>query len=182
KRWVKISVAVTGIAVGVGFFAVGLGDSKSFFQRLDIWAQLLGNDSALLGHGIGYVGAASGAAGSAIQIFTDNYYISLWLQFGIPAIASIGILIAVLVMLFREGKRGNSRAALAASLWAGLLVAFFLVEFWEYTSSMCLVAVVIGASARGYVRSRPDGQHIVAHTAPLDLSQPVMTAPTRSQK
>ncbi|MCU1404419.1 MAG: hypothetical protein JWQ43_722, partial [Glaciihabitans sp.] len=41
KRWVKISVAVTGIAVGVGFFAVGLGDSKSFFQRLDIWAQLL---------------------------------------------------------------------------------------------------------------------------------------------
>ncbi|CAN5357183.1 hypothetical protein BH09ACT1_BH09ACT1_08060 [soil metagenome] len=150
SRGIKITVAVVGIAVAAGFFAIGLGSTNSFFQRLDVWGALFEGVPAFLGHGIGYAGAASGAAGSAKQIFTDNYYISLWLQFGIPGIVIIGIFFGIFVALFRAGRRGNRRAAIAVSLWTGTLVAFFFVELWEYTSAMCLIALVIGASATGY--------------------------------
>ncbi|MCU1558925.1 MAG: hypothetical protein JWN09_2920 [Microbacteriaceae bacterium] len=165
RLWLKLAVAIVGIGVATGFLLIGLGNTDSYFQRLDVWNGLLSGSPSLLGRGIGYAGAASGAAGSAIQIFTDNYYISLWLQFGIPGLVIVGIFVGIFVALFRAGRLGNSRAAVAVSLWTGVLVAFAFVELWEYTSAMCLIALVVGSSAAGYRRSSPaPGVDLTEHT------------------
>lgn len=147
KTWVRLLVAGLGAVVAIGFVAVGLGNTNSFFQRLGVWGDLLAGRPGFLGRGVGYSGAASGAAGSARQIFTDNYYISLWLQLGLPGVLIAVLLIGVAVHLYRAGSAGSPRAAVAVALWCGALVAFFFVELWEYTSAMSLIAVVIGASA-----------------------------------
>lgn len=155
KPWVKATVAFLGIGVAIAFIAVGLGNTNSLFQRFEVWAGLFDGPLALLGHGVGYAGAASGAAGAEKYVFTDNYYLSLLLQFGIPGAITIGIFFGVFAALFRQGRRGNRRAALAVCLWAGVLVAFLFVELWEYTSAMCLIALVVAASARGHLGSAP---------------------------
>jgi hypothetical protein len=154
KPWIKLGTVLLVVALVTCFFLIGLGDTQSFFQRLGVWSQLLAGPPALLGNGIGYSGAASGAAGSAAQIFTDNYYISLWLQFGIFGILISLVFVGILIALYRLGWHGNHAASVAASLLLGTLVAFFFVEMWEYTSAMSLVAVVVGASVAGVRRSR----------------------------
>jgi hypothetical protein len=153
KAWVKVLVATIAGALVAGFLVIGLGNSDSFYERLAVWRGLLDSATSVLGNGLGYSGAASGAAGSAAQIFTDNYYISLWLQFGVAGAAIVVIFVGIFVALLVEGRRGNPRAAVAVALWAGTLVAFAFVELWEYTSAMSIIAMIVGASARGYRRS-----------------------------
>lgn len=145
----KVLVVSLGLTVAIAFFAIGLGNTRSFFQRLDVWASLLSGSISPLGRGVGSAGAASGAAGSSGQVFTDNYYLSLWLQFGIAGLVMITVFGAVLVRLVLSGGMGSRRAALAAPLWAGVLVGFFFVELWEYTSAMCLVSAVVCSALAG---------------------------------
>ena len=148
RAWAKVVVVVVGLGVAVGFQIAGLANTSSILERIGIWGRLLAGPPALLGNGIGAVGAASGAQGSARQIFTDNYFISLWLQFGVLGIVVVGIFVAIAARLLMLGRRGNRAAALAACLWIGVLVAFVFVEFWEYTSAMSLVTAVVAFSTR----------------------------------
>ena len=145
--WAKIILAVGAAGVAAGFVIAGLGSTSSLYERLAIWAALLTDSVAPFGRGLGYAGAASGAADAAAHIFTDNYYISLWLQFGLCSVIFFCIFAAITVLLARMGRRGERRALAAACLWIGVLVAFAFVELWEYTSAMSLVGLVLGSSA-----------------------------------
>lgn len=145
--WVKIVLALGAAGVAVGFVTAGLGSSDSFYERLAIWTGLLTDSVAPFGRGLGYSGAASGAEGAAVQIFTDNYYISLWLQLGVSSLIFFGVFVVLAVLLVRMGQRGDRRALPAACLWIGALAGFAFVELWEYTSAMSLVGFVLGSSA-----------------------------------
>lgn len=144
--WVRIAAAVGGALAVIGFLAVGLGSTSSLFERYGVWGQLLAASPRFFGRGLGFSGAASEAVGSSISIFTDNYYISMWLQFGVGGLLAMALFLVVAVGLFRIGRRGNSRAALALTIWVGVLVGFYFVELWEYTSAMSIVALVLAAS------------------------------------
>ncbi|PZE29911.1 MULTISPECIES: hypothetical protein [unclassified Curtobacterium] len=144
--WVRVAAAVGGLLAVIGFLAVGLGNAGSLLERFAVWGQLLAASPRFFGRGLGFAGAASQAKGSALQVFTDDYYISMWLQFGVGGVLAIVLFLAVAVALYRAGRRGNRRAALAVTIWIGVLVGFFFVELWEYTSAMSIVMLVLGAS------------------------------------
>ncbi|NJC14384.1 hypothetical protein F4558_004210 [Micromonospora profundi] len=130
--------------VTVGFVAVGATGARSLFQRFEVWSGLLDGDLPLWGRGIGAAGAATvSRAASGGQVFVDNYFVSVALQYGLPMmvvlIAGIGYL---LVRLWRYASTLPSAVSHLAVL-TGLSAAFLVIEAWEYTgATMCLAVFV----------------------------------------
>ncbi|MET7877717.1 O-antigen ligase family protein [Micromonospora profundi] len=130
--------------VTVGFVAVGATGARSLFQRFEVWSGLLDGDLPLWGRGIGAAGAATvSRAASGGQVFVDNYFVSVALQYGLPMmvalIAGIGYLLA---RLWRYASTRPSAVSHLAVL-TGLSAAFLVIEAWEYTgATMCLALFV----------------------------------------
>ncbi|MEH0845673.1 hypothetical protein V6U81_25125 [Micromonospora sp. CPCC 205711] len=141
-RLVGLGVIVCVLA---GFVAVGATGANSLFQRFEIWSGLLGGDLPLWGGGIGAAGAAtvSRVAGGE-QIFVDNYFVSVALQYGLPMM--VVLIAAVGYLLFWLWRRGATRpsAVLHVAVLAGLSGASLVVEAWEYLGAMMCLAIFVG--------------------------------------
>ncbi|MGS2616535.1 hypothetical protein ACVCAH_18700 [Micromonospora sp. LZ34] len=141
-RLVGLGVIVCVLA---GFVVVGATGARSLFQRFEIWSDLLGGDLPLWGGGIGAAGAAtvSRVAGGA-QIFVDNYFVSVALQYGLPMM--VVLVAAVGYLLFWLWRRSATRpsAVLHVAVLAGLSGACLVVEAWEYLGAMMGLAIFVG--------------------------------------
>ncbi|WP_165314261.1 hypothetical protein [Agromyces protaetiae] len=171
----KVAVVVVAAGVAVAFSAAGLDSSSSLFERFGIWADLLARGSAPVGSGTGYAGAASGADAAVRHIFTDNYYLSLWLQIGAFALVFVAVFAWIAWALFRAGRRvGRDAAPIAAAafaLWLGVLAGLAVVELWEYTSAMSLVALVLGATGARIPAREPGASGFAQIPSPLGRSR-----------
>ncbi|MFG3421351.1 hypothetical protein [Micromonospora sp. NPDC048063] len=182
-RLVGLGVIVCVLA---GFVVVGATGARSLFQRFEIWSDLLGGDLPLWGRGIGAAGAAtvSRVAGGE-QIFVDNYFVSVALQYGLPMM--VVLLAAVGYLFFWLWRRGATRpsAVLHVAVLAGLSAACLVVEAWEYLGAMMGLAIFVAhgrfldADKEPQSRSEPGvvGQ-IDAETVVLQTRQSPTDAPT----
>src|SRR5262249_59174045 len=94
RRARQLGVAAL-VLLGLGFAAVGAVGAASLGQRLGTWASLLRDHLPLYGLGVGAVGAASNSRrATGPQVFTDNYVLTLALQFR-PAVAVLMLLLLV---------------------------------------------------------------------------------------
>lgn len=160
-------LTVTAAVSAVGYvFSAGLGSTGSLLQRGQLWRDVVDRYGIPpLGHGLGFSGAASESRFSARTVVVDNYYLSLSLQYGLLAIAIIGPLVVLSVLMLRQSRqfpRLRSGAVLAACL-----VAFLFVDFWEYTSAMSLAMTAV---AVGYGHHRASRARAVAATGGPDDS------------
>ncbi|GLH99033.1 O-antigen ligase family protein [Phytohabitans aurantiacus] len=157
RRRISLVLAIV-IAAGVaaGFAVLGATGASSLRQRLDVWAGLL-DGVPLLGSGFGSAGAATTSRISGgPQVFVDNYFISVALQFGpIAAIALLGWLGYLLVRLARRSATDPRAVPLLAGL-TGLACASLVVETWEYGAGMmCLIVFALYGSLRDPGTSTP---------------------------
>ncbi|KAB1661084.1 hypothetical protein F8O07_03765 [Pseudoclavibacter sp. CFCC 13796] len=119
---------------------LGFDNAESLTSRQETWGQLLEADSGFFGSGIGAAGAASGGTASVARIVTDNYFLSIWVQFGVP-----GLVLILLLLIW--GVNVAWRSLRSADMYCGLvfcaaLVACLFVEFWEYSSAMGFALLV----------------------------------------
>lgn len=136
-------------AVAAGFVAVGATGARSLFQRFDVWSGLLSEDLPLWGRGIGAVGAATvSRVADGQQVFVDNYFVSVALQYGLPMmVALLGGIGFLLVRLWRRSAEHPSAVPLVAVL-VGLSAASLVVEAWEYPGAMMCLAIFAGFGIR----------------------------------
>lgn len=146
RVWVRVTAIILGSGVVIWFFSAGLADSRSLDERFRIWSALLEQIQFPFGNGIGYSGAASGAGDGFDRVVVDNYYLSLVLQFGLPGCLIVIALLAGGALLVKAGRQGNNRVLLAGCLALGILATFALVDFWEYSSAICLAMFAVGHS------------------------------------
>lgn len=154
-RWRgRARVAAIIGALGAWAFLEGgpTADSASWTARLGLWAELLGSGRiGLVGNGVGSAGAASYLGGVDLRVVTDNSYISLAYQLGVFALP------LVLALWGAAGKgalaaRGES--SLASRVMVSVLVAMFFVEFWEYSTAMCLAITAFFWASRSEVQGQ----------------------------
>lgn len=125
--------------------ALGLLSTDSLNARQSNWEDLLTAGVDLFGGGLGSAGAASGSSFSAGRVSTDNYFLSLILQFGFGGfVILLCLFVWTLRLLLRS--RGSSRLA-GGFVMAACIFGFWFVEFWEYSSAMMLAILV---STQGY--------------------------------
>ncbi|MFB9234045.1 hypothetical protein ACFFWC_00590 [Plantactinospora siamensis] len=135
-------------ALIVAFGALGATGSHSMLDRFANWGRLL-DDVTLAGGGIGSVGAAtSSRIASGQQVFVDNYYVSLALQFG-PVVA-VAVVAALGYALFRLWRRAatDPSAGLHFAILTGLAAASLVVEAWEYPGAMMCLAIFVAYARR----------------------------------
>ncbi|MFG1895547.1 hypothetical protein ACGFIP_16180 [Micromonospora zamorensis] len=129
-------------AVAAGFVALGMAGATSLFQRFDVWADLFDADVPVWGLGIGGVGAATTSrVTSSQQIFIDNYFVSVALQFG--PVLGVALLAATGYLLWKLWRRTAERpgSVLLVALLAGLACSFLVIEAWEYPGAMMCLGV-----------------------------------------
>jgi hypothetical protein len=145
-RWIGIVVVV---CVVLGLVAVGATGSSSLFERFGVWGRLLRSAASWYGVGVGGVGAATNSrASNSPQIFVDNYFVSVALQFGIPVLVALMITVGwVLVRLSRRSQRQPGNVVHLAVL-AGLSAACLMIEVWEYAGAMMCLALFVGYAFR----------------------------------
>jgi hypothetical protein len=143
RRSRLLGLAVVG-CVAVGFVAVGATGMNSMLQRFDVWSSLLRAHVPLYGLGIGAVGAATNSRVAAgPQMFVDNYYISVALQFGPLALAVlVAAVVYALVRLWRRSAH-HPTYVLYLAVVAGLACTFLVIEAWEYAAAMLGLAVFV---------------------------------------
>ena len=141
KRGRLIGLGVV-VCVVAGFVAVGATGSSSLFERFEVWGHLLRSGPPWYGLGVGGVGAATNSrASSSPQIFTDNYFVSIALQFGVPML--VGLVIALvwsLISLSRRSER-QPRNVVHLAVLAGLAAGCLMIEVWEYADAMMCLAL-----------------------------------------
>ncbi|WP_446218776.1 hypothetical protein [Micromonospora sp. IBHARD004] len=138
-----LGLAVIG-CLAVGFAAVGATGARSLFERFDVWARLLGADLPIWGLGLGGVGAATTSrVTSGPQVFVDNYFVSVALQFG--PVLGVALVAAFGYALWRLCRRSAERPAsvLFIALLAGLACSFLVIEAWEYPGAMMCLGVFL---------------------------------------
>jgi hypothetical protein len=145
-RWIGIGVVVCVVG---GLVAVGATGSSSLFERFRVWGHLLRSAAPWYGVGVGGVGAATNSrASNSPQIFVDNYFVSVALQFSIPVLVAVVITIGwALVRLSRRSQRQPSNVVHLALL-AGLSAACLMIEIWEYAGAMMCLALFVGYALR----------------------------------
>jgi hypothetical protein len=128
---------------------VGALGAASLGQRLGIWASLLRNHVPPYGLGVGAVGAASNSrVAHGPQVFADNYFISLAMQFGpVVAVLVVVLLLAALVWLYRRSADHPDRVLYFAIL-VGLAASSLVIEAWEYEGAMACLAVFVAHGMR----------------------------------
>jgi len=132
-----------------GFAAVGATGIDSLYQRLDVWKSLLNGHVPGYGVGIGGAGAATNSrVATGPQVFVDNYFVSLALQFG--PVLFVALIAAFLVGLWWLWRGTAERPAFVVFLAVaiGLAGAFLLIEAWEYASAMLALALFVGSAIR----------------------------------
>ncbi|MFJ8577360.1 hypothetical protein [Micromonospora sp. NPDC093277] len=147
RRARLVALGVVG-ALAAAFGALGATGATSMFDRFTNWSHLLG-DLTLWGGGIGSAGAAtSSRIASGDQIFVDNYYVSLALQFGpVVAVAVVTALGFALVHLWRRAA-DEPTAGLHLAILAGLACACLVLEAWEYPGAMMCLALFVAYGRR----------------------------------
>jgi hypothetical protein len=132
-----------------GFAAVGATGIDSLYQRLDVWKSLLNGHVPAYGVGIGGVGAATNSRVAAgHQVFVDNYFVSVALQFGpVLFVAIVAALLVALWWLWR-GTAERPTFVLFLAVAVGLAGAFLLIEAWEYASAMLALSLFVGFAIR----------------------------------
>lgn len=148
RRRAVLLVGALVAVVATGFVVVGATGASSLFQRFEIWAGLLGAGLPPHGYGIGSVGAATNSRVATHQIFVDNYFVSVALQFG-PVLAGVLVVgvLAGLVLLYRRSA-GHPGAVLHLAVLAGLVCASLVIEAWEYPGAMLALAVFVAIGLR----------------------------------
>jgi hypothetical protein len=150
RRGVRIVGALAGsVLLAVYVIYSGLASTESLAARFTVWHDLIAGSSALFGSGIGYSGAASVSRFSSSAIIVDNYYVSLWLQFGIIAAVVLAGLFKGALQLVRRSRFNPTLAP--AYVFAAVLIACFFSDFWEYTSAASLALFAVGASMRWHL-------------------------------
>lgn len=140
--WKSVVLWTGTVLVAVGAYIAGLASVSSLLQRLDIWSAALDKYGFHpLGHGVGFAGAASGSRFAEAPVIVDNYYLNLYLQFGLLAVLFFVPLFAV--ALFAVWHARKHPAFGAGFILLACLVGFYLVDFWEYTAAMSLAVVAI---------------------------------------
>ncbi|WP_204343015.1 hypothetical protein [Micromonospora terminaliae] len=144
---------IVGLAVvavlAAGFVAVGATGAHSLFERFDVWARLLGDDVPLWGLGLGGVGAATTSrVTTGPQVFVDNYFVSVALQFGpVLGVALVGAVGYLLWWLWRR-TADRPVSVLFVALLAGLACASLLIEAWEYPGAMMCLGLFVAHGIR----------------------------------
>jgi hypothetical protein len=131
------------VCVVAGFVALGATSSSSTFDRFGNWETLLRQAPLAYGWGLGGAGAAttSRVVGEGHQIFVDNYFLSIALQFGVPVlIVVLGLALWALLRLSRLSA-DHPGYVLHIALLAGLLCGSLVIETWEYTGAMMVLAL-----------------------------------------
>ncbi|MDG4825204.1 hypothetical protein O7635_25440 [Asanoa sp. WMMD1127] len=140
--------AVLVVAVAGGFAVLGATGSSSAVERFQVWADRL-HGVPVIGRGIGSAGAATySRVADSPQLFVDNYFISVGLQFGPVVMAAlVAAVVAGLVMLTRRSAAKPTSVVLIAVL-AGLACASLFIESWEYAAAMATLAVFVAHALR----------------------------------
>ncbi|MEU1642417.1 hypothetical protein [Micromonospora zamorensis] len=155
-------------AVVAGFVALGMAGASSLFQRFDVWAKLFATDLPLWGLGIGGVGAATTSrVTSSQQIFIDNYFVSVALQFG--PVLGVALVAVTGYLLWKLWRRTAERpgSVLLVALLAGLACSFLVIEAWEYPGGMMCLGIFAAY-----------GRHLDAAGLPPDGATDATAEPT----
>jgi hypothetical protein len=142
RRRARILGLAVVAAVAAGFAVVGATGARSLFERFDVWARLLGDDLPPWGLGLGGVGAATTSrVTSGPQVFVDNYFVSVALQFG--PVMGVALVAAIGYALWRLWRRTAERpvTVLFVALLAGLACSFLVIEAWEYPGAMMCLGI-----------------------------------------
>jgi hypothetical protein len=110
--------------------------SDSFFGRISLWKALLDEYGQFLGNGIAFCGGAttSSFARNISQIFVDNFFISVFLQFGF-----LGLIIYIIALLGFMHKTNR----LGTAIVVAIALTSLITEFWDYTSVAALALILI---------------------------------------
>ena len=148
RRARQLGVAAL-VLLGLGFAAVGAVGAASLGQRLSTWGSLLRDHVPLYGLGVGAVGAASNSrVATGPQVFTDNYFINLAMQFGpVVALLMAVLLVAALGWLYRGAADHPERVVYFAVL-VGLAASSLVIEAWEYEGAMACLSVFVAYAMR----------------------------------
>ncbi|GIF16827.1 hypothetical protein [Actinoplanes teichomyceticus] len=158
RRRARLLGAAVVACVVAGFAALGAVGSTSTFDRLDNWAALLRDAPLAYGWGLGGAGAAttSRVVGAGHQIFVDNYFLSIALQFGVPVLVVVLGLAGWGLLRLSRGSAAHPAHVVHLALLAGLLCGSLMIETWEYTGAMMVLAVFAAYAQRTAAAADPD--------------------------
>lgn len=168
RQWSRVLIAFVAV---VGFVAYGLTSSTSLAARLDVWRGLTNSGLTWFGHGLGSVGAATYSRFSSWSPqFADNYWLSVYLQFGlwgtVMTVWWLGRALALLGPRLRRQPEAGALCALAASV---ALTSIF-VELWEYSAGMILLGFVSGRFLISLAHEKRYNATATAHTPSFALT------------
>jgi hypothetical protein len=152
RKRARIMGGAIVVLLVAGFAAVGATGMSSLLQRFEVWGALIEDGEPWLGVGVGGAGAATfSRAASSPEVFVDNYFVSVVLQYGFPiATVVAGLLVWGLYRLSRKSAE-HGRYAVHLALLAGLACGSLMIELWEYTLAMVCLALFLA-----YARAVPD--------------------------
>jgi hypothetical protein len=145
--WILVSTTIgmlrkvlaAGVLVGgiLAIQALGFDSSSSTIERFSIWDRVLSAYPAtILGYGVGSSGAASGSRFAVERVITDNFFISVLIQYGIIGLVILIVFLAATVVLLFKSR--SSPVLISTCTILGIFVGFYFVEFWEYSAAMSL--------------------------------------------
>ncbi len=141
-------------AVAVAYvLSAGFGSAASLEDRTRVWSRVLAQyDLEILGHGLGFSGAASSSRFAIDRVTVDNYYLSLALQLGVFAAPLLFLMALSTLWMLRHARRVPILRA--GIVLAACLVGFLFVDFWEYTAAMALALTSAGVAYGRYHAER----------------------------
>lgn len=150
SREVSWSVRVASIgasaAAAFAFLTYGLTSNESWYIRLAVWRDALGEGSSLLGNGWGSAGSATLSSFSTGARIVDSYFINLYIQIGVLTVVAV----IWLVVLVAQGLRARSQASImrwaGACAGVGLIASFTVTETWEYYGAASMVMLALGSA------------------------------------
>ena len=149
RRARVLGVAIV-VVLGAGFAAVGATGMASLVQRFGIWGDLLESGGSWTGAGVGGAGAATySRVASSAQVFVDNYFISIVLQYGYVIAAVVIALIGWGLVRLSVRSAARPEYAVHLALLAGAAAGAMMIELWEYPLAMVCLALFLA-----YTRAR----------------------------
>jgi len=166
RRARLICVGVVVVVIG-GFAAVGATGSDSLFERFTVWGGLIAHGAPWYGLGVGGVGAATySRAADSPQVFVDNYFVSIVLQFGYLVAAVVaGLVVWGLFRLWRL-TRDRPHYVVYVAVLSGLVCGALMIEVWEYGDAMACLALFLAYSARRAQQPAPAAAEERSATSP----------------
>ncbi|MEV6302237.1 hypothetical protein AB0M02_22665 [Actinoplanes sp. NPDC051861] len=155
KRARLIGGAMVVVLVG-GFAAIGATGASSLLERFQIWGRLIESGGPWYGNGVGGAGAATySRVASSPQVFVDNYFVSMILQYGYLVAAAVAVLIIWGLFRLWRGSEGNDHYVVYIAVLAGATCGSLMIELWEYTSAMACLALFVAYAMRSVPATPP---------------------------